>query len=492
MSWDRNIAIGLIVLIVTILVYVIVLIYKKVTKFEYKLKNIPKFSIDHHFDVVPARADIDNRFDCNAESLHKCLLDDETTLFGCKELVVKCHHFEKDVDYINNNKKTTIPKNDDPNEGYALAITTISEACNAYHGDFTLVAANSEATEYMLICTCKNPGYIGNHDLLGNCTTVFICEGKIDDIEKPLDQINCQCGVREKSTRYDDGLPVCKSLTVDEANKMYSDWTNLIPFSSTRQMEVSKFNPTISGNLKTTRLLDPCRNAIDDTSIEIQNGKYDPVNGRCQVLDYGLPISNGMLDHHPVEDSEKIKAVSSDCIVNTGKYVKLRFSDDIAGTRRIAAIVTQGVKPISNDNNDPIVLVPTPGIGIGGNSQINISAQQKVMYGPKCDGDWPTYYCLVAQYYDHDEQTLPQPGHRPCPNAFLWNQETWNNAEYLFRDGVEVDENGFFFKNDAFRKVSSIKPYGVQWVADGHPQFYSGLISFTSQSDYKIHSEVMT
>lgn len=489
MLWNRNFAMGLVVFLVVILVYVIVLIYKKVTKFNYTLKTIPKFSIDHHFDVIPTPTDIDNKFDCNAKSLHKCLLDDETTLFGCRELVVKCHHFDKDIDYISNNTKTVIPKNDNPNEGYALAITTISDACNVYHGDFTLVAANNTSTEYMLICTCKNPGYIGNEDILGNCTTVFICDGKIDDIEKPLDKINCKCDSRERSYRYDDGLPVCKSLTVDEANKMYSNWTNLIPFNSNRQLDTNKFNITISGNLKTTRLLDPCRNSIDDTNVEIINGKYDPVNGRCHVLDYGLPISNGMLDHHPLESSEKIQAVSSDSVVNTEKYLKLRFSDNIAGTRRLAAIVTNGFKQISNE---PLVLVPSPGIGIGGNSQININSAKKIMYAPKCDGDWPTYYCAVSQYYDHDDQTLPQPGHRACPGAFLWNQEIWNNAEFLFHDGVNFDENGVYFNTNAFRKVKSIKPYGVQYVAEDFNKNLSGLISFTSSDDYNKHFEVMT
>lgn len=465
------------------------MIYKKVTKFEYNLRTIPKFSIDHHFDVIPTRPDIDNRFDCNAESLHKCLLDDATTLFGCKELVVECHHFDKDINYINNNRTITIPKNDNPNEGYALAITTTSDACNPYHGDFTLIAANNEATEYMLVCICKQPGYIGNENILGNCTTVFICDGKIDDIEKPLDQINCECGIREQSFRYSDGLPVCKSLTVNEANKMYSDWTNLIPFTSNRQLESNRFNATISGNLHTTRLLDPCRNAINDTSVEIKNGKYDPVNGRCHVLDYGLPISNGLLDHHPVENSEKTKAVSSDCVVNTGKFIKVRFSDNIAGQRRISSIAVDGVKPILNEK---VVVVPAVGMSVGGNSQISISAQKNVMYAPKCDAFWPSYYCYVQQYYDHDDQMLPQPGHRTCPGAFLWSQDIWNNSEFLFKDGVNFDENGLYFKNDAFRKVKSIKPYGVQWVADDHIEELNSLVSFKSADDFKIHTEVLT
>lgn len=493
MSFDKVFAFILIAIVILLLIYVIILIYKKVTPFQFTPKSIPHFSIDHQFNPYPATININNKYDCNADSLRKCTLDDETTLFGCKELIVRCHHFDKDIEYMNNGISKIIPKNETANEGYALAITTIIDACNPYHGDLTLVTVNENSNEYMLVCTCKNPGYIGNEDILGNCTTVFICNGKIDDINKTLDRINCVCDVRQKSLRYDDGLPVCKSMTVKDANALYDDWTNLVPFNSTRQIETDKYNPTISGNLKTTRLLDPCRNSLHDTTIAIPNGKYDSINGRCTVLDYGLPISNGTLLHHPIDDSEKITAISSDCVLATEKYRRVRVSDNIAGVRRISAIVVSGL-PFTNDlKKTEVVVVPKAGISVGGNGQINITAFAKLFFAPQCYGDWPSYFCSIQQYYDHDESTLPYPGHRECPGAFLWGQELWTNSESLVSNGVKFNNNGLYFNNDAFRKINSIKPYGVQWAIDQKDYAdLSGLISFVSNDDFHKHREVMT
>lgn len=473
---------------------VIIIADEKITTFSFVQKDIPTFSVDDvEFDPFPLTINIENQYDCNAKNLKLCDINDPTTLFGCKELIVKCHHFEKDTEFINNNESTIIPKNKSPTEGYALAITTISESCNPYHGDLTLVTANAESNEYMLICTCKNPGYIGNDDLLGNCTTVYICNGQIDDIDKPLKNINCICDSRQKNVRYDDGLPVCKNLTVREANEMFSDddWSNIVPWNSNRQIATSDFNKTIAGNLKTSRLLDPCRNSLHDTTIEIPNARYDSSNGTCMLKSYGFPVSNGLLDFRAANSEPDIPGVSVDAVLATGEYESVRVCDNIAGVRRITGIIVSGL-PFSDDmKNTPVVLAPKAGIGFNNTSQIGIIAKPKNFIAPKCTGFWPTYECILDNYYGSTYNGLPFPGSRGCPNAFLWGTDSWNNAERMVANGVKKNNRGLTFDNSAFSKVSHIKPYGIQWVSTSSKQS-NGVLEFLEQYDYNIHKKVLT
>lgn len=103
--------------------------------------------------------DIDNSYDCNVNSLRVCCLDDKTSLFGCKELLDKCVHFNTQYE----DGVIIIPKNKNPNEGYAPAVNNINHACNIYHGDFMLVTTSQNySNDYRFICKCKYDGYIGN------------------------------------------------------------------------------------------------------------------------------------------------------------------------------------------------------------------------------------------------------------------------------------------------------------------------------------------
>lgn len=490
------------------LMYLIVLIHKKVTKLDFKVRKIPEFSIDVHYEPFPNTVNIENKYDCNAESLHKCDINDSTTLFGCKELIVRCHHFSDDTTYFNNGTEKVIPKNDHENEGYALAITTIAKACNPYHGDLTLVTKDDTTKEYMLICTCINPGLIGNDHILGNCTTVYMCNGKIDNINKPIQKIWCECTDREQEWRYQNGPPVCKTLLVRNANDRYDDWTHLVPFNSSRQLDVKMFDVTIAGNLKVKRLLDPCQSSVHDTTIAIPNARFDNISGRCLVLDYGIPLSTGMLNFHPPENSretsldvddsaapnpaEDVKSlVSSDCVLATGKYNRLRFSDNIAGVRRITSISVNGLPFADSLKDKDVVVVPSAGMTVGQNAQININAINDVFFSPKCSGVWPRYNCYISQYFDHKQQNLTFPGFRECPTAFLWGRELWDSCEFLVHKGVRSNPYGLYFNNEHFKKVPNIKPYGIQWSSNTAKND-TGLLSFVNRSDYDKHKAILT
>lgn len=489
---DANtfILLTLVVILLCILVYTIAVGYGKIKK--QNQQNIPRFSVDIHFDPFPQKVDVNNQHYCNAENLRLCDMNDPTTLFGCKELVVRCHHFDKNTEYIRNNVSTTIPANTKPNEGYALAITIISEACNAYHGDLTLVALDAESLEYMLICLCKNPGYIGNKDILGNCTTPFICNGQIDDIDKPLSEINCKCGNTEQSQRYADGVPVCRELLVHEANARYKDWSHLISWSSDRLLATTNFNATISDNINSSILLDPCRNALDNPTKHIPNSQFDPIQKTCLFKNFGYPVSNGMLRFNDTTDGKQ-DLISNDAALSTSHYNFIRFGDNIAGKRRIYGLGLSGLEQSIFNRDTPVIVIPPTGLLMGSNNQINITTNRQ-MIAPRCTATWPTYHCQMDEYYDHRQQSLPVAGHREIPPLFIWDTEEWNTSEETFRYGVPFVLNAPSINNERFLKMQNTKQYGVLWVAPNAPPPYnrSGILQFKDAEAFKIHKNVIT
>lgn len=460
-----------------------------------KEPQIPRFSVDASWDPYPTTMDVSNEYDCDASSLRVCKLDDPTTLFGCKELTVRCQHFSQDTDYLVYGKRYTIPRNQRPDEGYALAITHLSDACNPYHGDLVLVSINADATEYMMICECKNPGFIGNEHLLGACDTPFICKGRVVDVNRPLGQVECKCGELEHSVRYDNGLPVCKTMLVKEANERYDDWSHLVPWSSDRLIAKSVFNPTVVDNLRTSRLLDPCANSLHDPSVAIPNGYYNDRTRSCHFQNFGLPVQTGLLagpkkDPKPTDTS----LVPIDAGLSTGPFRYIRVSDNIAGKRKLVGIRAKlrAVESMPEFEDDVLVQAPE-GTGVGLSAQVSISTAQKVI-APRCFGNWPTYNCSTQQYYHYTKQNVPVPGHRPCPNEFLWGQESWNNAEGLFDNSVHVEVNGVWLDQRELGKVPLLRPYGLMLRTENDTivNRSNGFLSFESDADYQTHRHVVT
>lgn len=456
-----------------------------------ELADIPKFSTDVHFEPYPSTVDIENKYDCNAQSLRVCDINDNTTLFGCKELTARCRHFEKDVKYFTNGNELVIPKNEKPNEGYALAITTLSEACNPYHGDLVLVAANRESTEYMLICSCKNPGFIGNEHLLGNCSTVFICDGKIDNIDQPLEKINCVCEPDRISKRRGDmkGAPVCEPITIKEANEKYENWTNLVKFDDRSTLPISQFNATIRGNLKVDNLTNPCAYSLLDYSEPIRTGQYSNFSKRCQFQDGGIPVKTGML-----EEPQLAPYASFDAVLPSDRYDYFRFTDNTGGKRR-RAVVHTGLRfhPTASQDRG-LVLLTNASLGGGPDAQLSLPVKNEFL-APHCFGSWPSYSCRTTNGANDLIYGVPFARPRECPSEFLWGREYWNDAESLtrksikhFKYGIEIDQNEL--------SRAKLNIYGVAFahrdVDGGGDVPHTGLLRMIHNDDYKLHKNTIT
>lgn len=462
------------------------------------------FSVDVEFEELPHKpnVEVENQHDCNAESLTVCLMDDISSLFGCRELLVKCHHFDKDTPYMHNGIEVIIPANKIPNEGYALAIEVLVDSCNPYHGNLTLMTLDNESKNYMLLCVCKNPGYIGNTTLMGNCTTVHICDGNVVDINKPIDTMECVCATDMISVMVTDTLqqkqfPVCRELLIIEANKQYVDWSHLVVWpESYRRLNKQYFNATIRSNLNTTELLHPCFHPIDAVDQIMVSSAHNSTDNTCRFVDYGLPLTLGIFENR-IHTQGKQHLITTDGALSTGMYQWLRFSDNIWGKRRIVAIKLLGLRQFDDYENQPVVVVPPYGLLLGKNQQISIETPARFI-APNCTPNelYLTYTCKISEYYKEHISNLAMPDYNSCPNIYLWSRDQWEITEETLHFGLSFEFNSPRTNTARFLKTTEFRPYGILWVNKKAPNEQNtpqGLLLFDSDLAYKghINSSVM-
>lgn len=291
----------LIIFIVIAIIFLIFTIFLKISlitfnnQFSEKIESnknaileLERFSFKIYFDPPKSTIDITNPYTCTPQDLKICELSNQSSCIGCKNLITTCIHFDVDTKYIDfDGAELTIPANTTEDEGYCLVQNNPSQTCNPYHGDLVLVQLEPDSTESMLFCECKNPGYIGKLELNGACDTVFICDGNIDDINKPLAEINCICN--EQSTNSNENnVPVCLPKKVKDFT-----YYDRFFFEGRHYTDIDKFSSdirTFPGEI----LNDPCKYCLI-TGRYISNGRIvESDDGyQCAILNAsgrGLPI----------------------------------------------------------------------------------------------------------------------------------------------------------------------------------------------------------
>lgn len=221
---------------------------KPVTKF-FKFEYPIQFQSE-----APNPFDITNPFECDETHLKACQLDNPLSCAGCQNLIAQCVHFEMDVTLLRSDgSKHVIEKNVTPNDGYCLALKRAAETCNPYHGNLVLVKSDTLAGESVMFCICKNAGIIGNTQLNGACDTIFACNGKVANINTPIDKLACICDDPLTTPNNLNGTPVCVDTIVADQDLSKLD-------SSQLTVSIDRFDPSIVGSLKNaTNLRDPCQ-----------------------------------------------------------------------------------------------------------------------------------------------------------------------------------------------------------------------------------------
>lgn len=289
--------------LIFVVVVLVVVIFLKITlvTFTRQMKkelqanveenNLLDFAYDIHFNPPPDQIIIDNPYECTPLDLKPCTLDNGLSCAGCKSLLATCVHFPKDTKFIDyNGVESIIKANATENDGYCLTQVNSNQRCNPYHGDLVLIQTDPDSKESLLYCDCKNPGYIGNTELLGGCDTVFICNGKIDNLQQPLENIKCLCENDMISVTKND-VPTCVAPTVAEFTK-YNDPSF---FNNVETVPKDRFIDDVKNRFPGQHLRNPCKYCLL-TGNYVENGEMVPTDddGWQCVLRYstkrGMPI----------------------------------------------------------------------------------------------------------------------------------------------------------------------------------------------------------
>lgn len=260
--------------IILVVVFYLIRLFKNIEFETTNLGTLHPFSSDLRFDPFPQQIDVSNPYACSGTELRECTLSDQTSCIGCQSMISRCTHFSSDTTYFDDDGQPhIIPANTDPDAGYCMTITNndLNVECNVYHGDLALIKISPESVASMFFCNCKNPGFIGNTSLLGACDTPFICNGKVDDINQNLNDIQCKCSVTQHSVRNTDGMPMCVDMTIQEANTRgrLNDLINNI--ESDKLASIDIFHPVIRNQLNVNSLVHPCK-ICPLTNKFIENG----------------------------------------------------------------------------------------------------------------------------------------------------------------------------------------------------------------------------
>lgn len=266
------------IVICTILIVVVIFLLRLFNKIDWESNRqgeLYEFSSDLRFDPFPTQIDVSNPYECSGTDLRLCKMDDQTSCIGCQSMISRCTHFSVDTTYFDDDgNQSTIPANSDPNTGYCMTITNddLNVDCNVYHGDLALIKVEPDSNTSMFFCNCKNPGFIGNTSLLGACDTAFICNGEVDNIDQPIENIKCKCPKTQYSIRNTANIPMCVDMTIEEGNRngILNDVINEVDDQYLAPIEI--FNRGIRDNLnRVDKLLHPCK-FCPITKERISNG----------------------------------------------------------------------------------------------------------------------------------------------------------------------------------------------------------------------------
>lgn len=500
----NNITILLLVLLFVLITCSIYIAENRIRNVRTENRELFKFAMNMRYPRYDNNdtVDVENTRDCNIETLEKCSMNDPTTLFGCRELLVRCMHFDKDTKYYSNGdaEYAIVPRNSSTNEGYALAITNLHQACHPLHGDLVLVTRDLDSSDYMFVCKCKMDGYIGNDTITGNCTTVRICNGKVDNLDQTLDKMNCVCADHEENYRYSDSLPICKSMTVKSANEKYTDWHFLVPWVSDNLLSKNHFNQTVAQNVNTSKLLDPCKHAIHDTSIDVPGGRYDTLYRTCVFENSGIPLRTGiLLPKNKTNDDgifEKLMPHNHLSVVDgalySDEYRQVRIIDRVVGKRQYAAITANAkLGDYLPEREYTIAMPEKTAVGIPGHVQIKV---RESLIAPTCETNFLSYSCKMEDNFKQIIRGIPEPRRHKPPSAFLWGTDDWEHAYDMFEKGVVNGGAGLVLDSlELDRYNEKLQYYGIRLVTD-HPNNVdvdNGMLRLIDESNYKKHSELI-
>jgi len=423
------------------------------------------FSADLVFEPFPQTIDISNPDVCSGYDLKPCRLNDATSCIGCQNLISSCVHFDNDTEYIDyDGQKSIIPKNEDSNDGYCLSVVYTEDFCNLYHGDMALVQIEPASTDTMLICNCRNPGLIGNTSIKGACDTVFICDGKIDDINKPLSEINCKCPKSSINERLND-IPNCRIRNIYEANDILDDILIKPDRNLLLPNDAEFFDPNIYQNIGASHLINPCI-SCPVTGKRILNSAIATFgrNNKSCSLNFADHFKNNRNEYFGIpyrrspDDRLLVGSIGPDAILGV-------YWNELLIYAGLEGVMQRFVFLFNSTSNseffDRLELDKSKRYAIAVDELllgVNLPIPNVKKSGPEsiCSSFWPTYKCQwipdapnsnVTHFtsnitpIDTKSNTLSYTPYRDISGSFLWGKDNWYHMMDLNYWFVEKEVN---------------------------------------------------
>lgn len=477
-----------IILVISVIIFLISLydsyktnIYKK------KDKDLLLFDVDYRFKPPPDEINIDGVYDCMGEKL--CNVNDKTSCAGCKSFAATCVHFDEDKTIITKQKKITLKKNKTKDEGYCLNIQTLNEKCSP-QGDLVLVSTDEKTYKYFLLCMCKNPGAIGNETIDGDCTTVYMCNGKIDDINKPLEKINCICDTgyisdRDKTTK----VPYCKEkLIIDEDIEEYVN--EEYEKHNIKTTSKDNFHKNIAQNLNISKIKDPCAYcAITGQEVNAET-YYDPIvkQAYCREKD-SKDLNTFIIVRNKSENIFKVEN-DDDPLLSGDTVIKLVWSSIVTFYGFEENVINYYICEKNKQKDEYLFLfedtdvlsIRTGGSILGYDLCSKVDTFRtpfgiKFNLGGAVNTEWSAYVQDISNYSDFEPPffrhitDIVLPNNQKCPFAFHTGCGTWDTVSDYTTDLTTV-------KMDRSR-VAPLIPNKVLWDASSYAAA-GGIVGFIS------------
>lgn len=391
------------------------------------LSDLEKFTTNLKLDPFPSEIDISNEFSCTPEEPRLCDISDGVGCFGCKNFTARCNHLSSDVIfYTDDGEKKVLPKNESPDKGYCLAISH-TDACNPYHGNLTFVKTDPMSLNYGLICDCKNPGLISNSNIDSACETAQVCNGKVKDLNTPIEEMVCICDKHEVSEN--EGYPRCKIPIIKDYD--FKNNTQEVNFDAAL---LAGLDTTIFGNLPdNAKLRDPCKycaitgKKLDSHMVGNKDTGYTCASGSSwEAMPIRLFKEGRILMGNDGPDGVihlPTKEFLIKPILGTNEY---RFGFILDVSKIPEQIITllgidKKAETVQFDGTPHQIKLPRDGFPY----------QNKYATGYYCKSDWPTYYRFKSIYrieedsYYQGEAKVITTNKRKPPGSFLWGTDDW-------------------------------------------------------------------
>lgn len=447
-----------IIIVFILLLYTATIIY---VAFKYSKKIIPnkrtlnKFSVSFRYKEPPKRRIVEDT-DCIPSKKRLCSISDPTTLLGCMNFAT-CNHYDVDTKYIDTTgEEFILPKNSTPDEGYAFPIENPDHKCNIYMGDIVIVSNDNKNSKFMLMCECKYPGYVDKTTVFGNCNNPLICNGRVDSLDKPLEQINCLCNEKATfSTHTPDGIPYCKEMTFAEAKEQLIT----CPEFDVGTLDIKVMDPTYQQNTCFTKSIDFCKQNIFDLTQIFDIGESKILNGGYYCANTFQGNSNKALMSFGIKANQSgswsKNNYVADFSIQLTEYTFIAFQTNLDGGNIIIGVGKSDTEKFYKGLYKSILSNHQNMDTVGESTGKNLQAYS-------CTSKWPSYWCSQTTFHyvsNREKHGFLYKSAKAGPFGFT-NYSKWNAFEHHYTSDLFQDNTDNVEKLGSF-KINSDKFFSI-------------------------------